>query len=336
MIDVRGILRDLGITYLEGGTNLRAVCWNPSHHDTNPSMRIHVDTGVFHCFGCGYKGHILSLARTHLGEEYYLTHKHLVDQTKSSGDEDQIYAYLKSSITKRSSAKNSISHAIPLETADATNHPYLMSRNVTNEQIRKWGIGIVKTDVNPYSMYNNWIYIPIIFNHVLRTWFLRSTTANRKLYGYYRDPSGRAIGYSRSDIIFGLDECDTSKRLYLVEGIFDKLQFEKTGRQCGAILGNRILKDQLFYLKNFSYITIVPDNDIVKNDEGLHLVHSSIPLLGWSKVRVCQIPPHRKDAGECTLEELLEATYKEVPLLEFIQTERYLQWFQKTLLNQWQ
>jgi len=330
MLDVRGILRDLGISYTEGGYNLKAVCWNPEHKDSNPSMSIHLETGVFHCLGCGYKGHILGLAQKKLGYSYYESHKYLVEQVKVDKTEDQIYEYLKQRMTRRKDKKELPEVRIP-EHRLIESHPYLEKRGFTSDEIARWKMGEITGEK---ELYNKWIYIPVYFQGVLRTWFLRSPFNDKKLYGYYMDQNRKAVGYPRADILFGLDECtDKNKKLYIVEGIFDKIWFDRTGQQTVACLSNRILREQIAYLKHYKHIVLVPDNDLKKKDEGLLLVESALALAPYCKVSVCVLPLHKKDCNECALEELLESTYKEVSIFDFINTERYITWCSRKLFR---
>jgi DNA primase len=43
-----------GLKITGGGTWKNALC--PFHNDTNPSLRVHLDTGGFRCMACGVKG----------------------------------------------------------------------------------------------------------------------------------------------------------------------------------------------------------------------------------------------------------------------------------------
>lgn len=60
-LDVEALLVELGIPYERYRSNLRALCPNPDHHDTEPSWTI-VDApgtekhGGHRCFSCGFRG----------------------------------------------------------------------------------------------------------------------------------------------------------------------------------------------------------------------------------------------------------------------------------------
>lgn len=52
------LLNSKNINYKSSGKDLVISCLNPEHEDKNPSTRISKETGVFHCFSCGFKGNI--------------------------------------------------------------------------------------------------------------------------------------------------------------------------------------------------------------------------------------------------------------------------------------
>lgn len=65
MSDVEKLLTDKGIHHIRKGKDVLVVCLNPEHDDSNPSMRIDVEEGKFHCLSCGYKGNIFSFFNRH-------------------------------------------------------------------------------------------------------------------------------------------------------------------------------------------------------------------------------------------------------------------------------
>lgn len=52
------ILKEQNIDYREKGKDLIIQCLNPEHDDSNPSMRVDSQTGIFHCFSCNAKGNL--------------------------------------------------------------------------------------------------------------------------------------------------------------------------------------------------------------------------------------------------------------------------------------
>lgn len=59
-MDVRQLLEQKKIPYIQSGKDYKVCCLNPEHHDSDPSMRIDQLTGIFNCFSCGFKGNLFS------------------------------------------------------------------------------------------------------------------------------------------------------------------------------------------------------------------------------------------------------------------------------------
>jgi len=54
------LLKEKGSTEVsEQGKDYVTTCWSGLHVDSNPSMRVDIETGVYNCFVCGCKGNIL-------------------------------------------------------------------------------------------------------------------------------------------------------------------------------------------------------------------------------------------------------------------------------------
>lgn len=55
---VESLLLEREIYYTHSGRDLLIRCLNPEHEDHSPSLRVNEDTGIMHCFSCGFKGNI--------------------------------------------------------------------------------------------------------------------------------------------------------------------------------------------------------------------------------------------------------------------------------------
>lgn len=302
MIDVLKLLDDLGIPYYPAGpNNVKIKCINPGHNETRPSMHIHKFTGIFNCLGCHFSGNIFSLLKNQLQTESHMeVMKFLMNYAQGGLTEDEVFKSLEKTVTSRNKTfkKEEIGiHHLPHRLIE--NHPYLSQRGITPAEIKEWQMGVV-TD----KKYNGWIYIPIYQNDILRNYFLRSPFGDGKKYD----------AVPRNDLVFGIDKAlDKTKKVYLVEGIFDMIFVRKTRQQCVAILSNRILRLQFNLLKDYKEIVIVPDND----EQGFWLIKSALPFIHKCSVKVCKLPEHRKDAGETTIEEMLKSMLNEVSIQDF-------------------
>jgi DNA primase len=113
---------------------------------------------------------------------------------------------------------------------------------------------------------------------------------------------------------------DLDKPIYITEGIFDSIFIQRTRNQCVAALSNDLLPEQLNKLKRYTRIVVVPDND----EQGDHLVAAAYKLIHHTNnIFVCKLPLNKKDAAMCTLEELLESTYNEIPITKYMLEKKY-------------
>ena len=55
---VAELLKSKGVYFMPSGQDYLTKCFNPEHIDSHPSFRIDKNTGIAHCFSCGYKTNI--------------------------------------------------------------------------------------------------------------------------------------------------------------------------------------------------------------------------------------------------------------------------------------
>jgi len=58
MTDVYNLLVKNQQHPMVSGQDYKIKCLNPEHDDSNPSLRINQDSGIFNCLSCGFKGNI--------------------------------------------------------------------------------------------------------------------------------------------------------------------------------------------------------------------------------------------------------------------------------------
>lgn len=315
-VDVVKILDDLGITYAQGGANnVVTKCFNPHHEDKRPSMYIHKKTGVCHCFSCNYAGHILQIVNDHYKFKNKFELVKYIQQFNFGGTTEQ---EVTNTLLQTFRARTSTGQINPVDITDVpahtgiTEHPYLMKRGFTSEELTYWDMG--KCINFPYT---DWIYIPIVFNGVLRSYFLRSHVDKTKLYG----------PYARKDILFGFDTAnDFSKPIYICEGIFDMIYLRRLQVQAVALLSNHISEEQRKLLKKYKSINVVPDID--SNLRGMQAIYDILPAVHTVPIFVLELPNDKKDPAECTLEEIVHADFHKVSIMNYIHRERYLRFLQ--------
>ena len=319
-LKVIDILTDLGIAYHNAGPhNVRIKCFNPEHDEKIPSMFIHKTLGIGQCFGCSKTFNIFGLLQSQ-GFNYTQALQYLKKFVIGGTNEEEIKSYLEKYIKSRgavipSAPVEDTSNKHPLYTLIDTSYYLEHERGFKKEEIKFWKMGAVCDPSKEFGKYMGWIYIPIYQNQILQNYFLRQTIGPGKRYGQM----------PRKQLLAGLDSAnDTSKKIYITEGIFDMIYFRRTRHQCVAALTNMLSEEQLKILKKYKEVVIVPDND----EMGFKLIKSANQLIHNTKVSICKLPVGKKDAAQCTTLELLESTYKEVPINDYIQ-ERL--WNYKTL-----
>ena len=183
-INIPDILKDLGIEYQHAGPkNLRIRCFNPDHVERNPSMSIHIETGIIFCFGCQEKGNLFTLLHSK-GFDFEESKHYLKKFVRGGNSDEEVRKFLEDFVNARE-ATLAESDNKEIKFPDhclLDSHPYLIeNRGLTSTEIQEWKMGSVTDITNiEFRKYFGWIYIPIYKNHVLRNYFLRSTFGNGK------------------------------------------------------------------------------------------------------------------------------------------------------------
>ena len=291
MIDVERLLTDLGIEYWNGGThNLKIACINPDHPEKKPSMYVHKESGILHCFGCNKKGNVFTLLH-YKGIHGIDILAYLQKFAKEGYTEEEVKKALEMFVKSRG---EELEQTVKYPNVDLPMHRlidsniYLEKRGITPDEMRKWSMAVVTDRRNL-----GWVLIPIYQGGILRNYFMRNTFGEGKMYGEY----------PRHDLLPGLDFIENTDIIYITEGIFDAIAINRAGFPAVACLSNRLLPAQIEHLKSFDEVVIVPDNDV----RGLDLINSAGELIHSTKVLVCELPLDKKDASDCSTEEVREA-----------------------------
>lgn len=305
MIQIEKILIDLGIEYKSAGSdNFRIKCVNPDHEEKIPSMFIHKENGLINCFGCSLGGNIFTLL-SYFGITGIEAIAYLQKFSKEGFTADEIKAELEKFVQTRKGdpQKEAVVKYGDIEMPEhrvINSSFYLEKRGISSAEMVEWNMAVVTS-----GRYLGWILIPIYQDGVLRNYFLRDTFGSGKIYG----------NYPRHDLVAGLDlSPNINAPLYLTEGIFDTIAIRRAGVQSVACLSNRILKGQLNVLRKYSTIIVIPDND----ERGLLLVESAGDLIHSCNVMVSVLPGYRKDAADCTPNEILGALRFKIPWNAFL------------------
>lgn len=241
MADIIEILNDKGIKYetTNDPTEILIQCTSGQHEDTNPSLGYNLDSNVFKCFSCGFKG----------GVQKFLQSIGITEKINIESKQEYRILKLKKKLLK---AKNIDNIKIP----KATN-------------LVKWDFGHLHKETlmefnafttSEYEL-DNYICFPIYQFGRLKFIEARRRINNPKIRKYLRKPSHVTV----SDVCFPVDKIDKTNHIILVEGLTDVLNMWQLGyRNTLCIFGaNNFNKQKIDLLEKIGVtkVTLLMDGD---------------------------------------------------------------------------
>ena len=255
---VEGALLSLGIETSQRGHELLGLC--PMHlertgrEDNNPSWSMNAETGVHHCFSCGYKGTLLTL----VGEIKEFTTKW------GRVDFDAAKDWLRNNIEVNF-------EYLARQLEEARNNYVTFSPPITMSEARlavfdsvapDWALsarGLTKIASSLYGVHwkkdnNSWV-TPIRkpSNGALMGWQEKSQTER-----FFRN---RPTGVAKSKTLFGLNVFNGGTMI-VVESPLDAVKLQSLGISGGvSTFGASVSEDQINLMKRADKLIIAMDND---------------------------------------------------------------------------
>lgn len=286
-VDVELILKACGINeFRHRGNEIRARC--PYHPDPTPSWEININSGIHHCFGCGYSGDIVKLIADFMPEVNNVVEAlNWLFRTFPVSSSRDINLELEKTLNK------------PLDESILKNymfrHSYLYDRGFEEETLRAFDIGYCREDTfekdgRVYTI-KDAITIPWR-NRQGELMFIKYRFLTGKLR-YLNRGGSKDI---KSRILFGLDKIVKSgaETAYLVEGEFDAMYCWQNGLPAVALGGSQITKYQIqeLYLAGVKKVCLFLDNDKVGIEKSEYIKRR------LSNFRVMQVKYPRKDVKD--------------------------------------
>ena len=255
---VEGVLLTLGIETSQRGDELLGLC--PMHlertgrEDSNPSWSMNAETGVHHCFSCGYKGTLLTL----VGEiKEFTTQWGRVDfEAAKDWLRNNIEVNFEYLARQLEEARNSyVMFSPPVTMSEARLAVFdsvapdwaLEARGLTEAASALYGVRWKKDN-------NAWI-TPIRrpSNGDLMGWQEKSQTER-----FFRN---RPTGVAKSKTVFGLDVYKGGTMI-VVESPLDAVKLQSLGIPGGvSTFGASVSDDQIALMKRADKLIIAMDND---------------------------------------------------------------------------
>ena len=283
------------------GSQYKAQC--PFHSDSNPSMSVDDDNGLYNCFGCGAKGNIFNFIMEIEKLDFPSAVKHLKDIAEKSPNVDAKKREGRKvrQVFKKFSEPKEIPtyrweriHENILENSEIQNA--FLDRGIKLSTITAHMIGFVKSGrdlgLRPEGEFEEtadvpWVGFPYIYGDSVRLVKWRTLLPHKK--GYMR-PRGMA------DCLYIFGEPDEFDDVIVVEGEIDALSLWQAGFRAVSVSSgarSRIDDEVVEYLTGFRKVYLALDND----EKGLACAHRFVTALPKEMVKVITIPAEYKDAN---------------------------------------
>lgn len=247
-IDIADILRVCGIEYKEKGKFFIISCLNPAHIDENPSMRLYADSGIAHCFSCGYNIHISQIYKKYIGKDLDLR-KYMYDfhKVKTKKVKEKIVGDIKITGELQSIFNNNLAYQ------------YAIRKGLSKEFIEFFNVKAIKVGTmqidgfKEIKLFNRLIF-PIKENNKLISIEARDYTEKSAKKIIY--PDGSSVS-----TLFGIDHLDYNKPLIVVEGIKSLWKLWTIDHNSTSNFNNLVKERQKELYLKFPEITLFIDHD---------------------------------------------------------------------------
>lgn len=292
---LKKLLIDNGYIVTENARSLVTECFScgKSKH-----LYLFLETGYGKCMRCGTSFSPEAIVVHITGCSFREAKRVLGKVGKLVGEQRQRLPHLLQSNKNASPTKEIKRFPLPLDFFPLSTRPdlvtplqYLQKRGITEEVIHKYDLR--------YSPAMQRIVIPIYMDDKCVGWQGRDVTDNASL------PYLSPLGFSRSSILLGIDCIEKDYEFaILTEGPFDFLKVASLPNTLCS-LGKQVTKDQIALIKK---LTTVKKVYLALDPDACALFDSIACALEPTQEVFLMLPPkNKKDFGECTLTEILEA-----------------------------
>ena len=264
----------------------------PFHKDKTPSMYLHMDKGMYHCFSCNRSGNVYSLYRDitgrDLNKDLNIPNDAFSNFSRAMNSDqfaDEDYSTL-----GRDVAVEMEGPVFPIrEVPEAVS--YLRRRGITFDVAEAMQMIVMPAGRINGTFFKDRLLIPIYENSKLISVEGRDLTGEQRTKVLYaKDTSVNSL--------YEMDKLDPTLPIYVVEGLMDLavLRTDPFFRNSTAIFGAGVTRRQLWLLDQYEELVLIPDND--KAGRGtLKKLHEELTRPFY----VLRLPPNKdplKDIGD--------------------------------------
>ena len=275
------------------GRNYFGLC--PFHNEKSPSFSVSPDKQIFHCFGCGVGGNVITFISKIEGLGFKESVENLAERAgiklpSIGNNEDSKLEELKAKVYKVNSFTANYYHKRLYEARSKIGQEYVKKRKLTNETLESYNLGfsgnfdelykelrkegfqdeeilesglVNKNDNGKYiDRYRNRFMIPIldVRNRVIA---FGGRVLDDSKPKYINSPEN--VVYSKGKHLFGLNVAKKgdTKKLLIVEGYMDAISLHQRGiTNVVAALGTALTTNQGWLLrKNTEQVILGFDSD---------------------------------------------------------------------------
>lgn len=270
------------------GKNYQALC--PFHTEKTPSFNVSVDKQIYHCFGCGKGGNVITFLMEHEKMSFVDAIKHLAKHANIPIKEDfqsdykrelfdRIYyanhvavEYFQQTL-KKSKYKEVLENYLTYKRhikSDAIDHfkiglageewegliKFAQSKDITADELEKAGLAMLSEKTGKYfDRFRHRLMIPILNLSGKTIAFGGRTLKKGEPAKYMNSPETEL--YNKSNILYGLnwakDDIREKEEVYIVEGYFDLISLWQVGiKNVAASSGTAFTQQQARLLARFA------------------------------------------------------------------------------------
>lgn len=326
------------------GSNLFGLC--PFHHEKSPSFSVSPSKQMYHCFGCGVSGNVITFVMEYENYSFREAVEMLADRAgirlpkMEYSKEAKAQADLKASILEINKAAANYFYYQLKQPQGETGYGYLKRRGLSDETIRHFGLGYSnKTSNDLYEYLKSRGYSDEVLKETglvtIEERGARDKFWNRVMFPIM-DVNSRVIGFGgrvmgdgepkylnspetrvfdKSRNLYGLNYARTSrkKQFLLCEGYMDVIAMHQAGfTNAVASLGTAFTEQHAMLLKRYTdQVILTYDSD----GAGVKAALRAIPILKRAGIsaRVLNMRPYKdpdefmKNLGPEEFEKRIEA-----------------------------
>ena len=283
----------------KAGINLIGLC--PFHSEKTPSFTVHPDKQIFHCFGCGEGGNVITFVMKHDRLSFpdaltYLAGKYGIEIPKPdfSGKDQERYSERDKLIRINRQAADFYHQVLLDGQSGKAAAEYLANRNISSSTIEQFHLGYAPDGWKPLYGFLQSKKIPPQFP--VAAGLIIPNKRNDGYYDRFRkriifpiySVTGQIIGFggraiddalpkylnspetmlfNKRQTLFGLDKakiaCRGSDTIFVVEGYMDCIMLVQEGlKNTAATLGTAMTPEHVRILRGFAgKIILVYDSD---------------------------------------------------------------------------